>query len=183
MGRVLCYNDIVGVSGKLSVEADQMEANLVLLKKSGLQKTIPLPSNVTVVGRRHGCDLRIPLATVSRRHCEISQNGEALKIRDFDSAWGTFVNGKKVNGETSVKAGDYIRIGPLTFVCQIGGQPEKIVPPKEPSRPAKPKKAPPPAVPDDLAGGLDDSFTDLDASDSVIALDDTDSNLEDLKDL
>jgi len=161
-----------------------MEANLVLLKKSGSQKTIPLPSTVTVVGRRHECDLRIRLATVSRRHCEISQNGEALKIRDLDSAWGTFVNGKKVNGETSVKAGDYIRIGPLTFVCQIGGQPEKIVPPKEPSRPAKPKKkAPAPAVPDDLAGGLEDSFTDLDASDSVIALDDTDSDLEGLEDL
>jgi len=160
-----------------------MDANLVLLKKSGSQKVIPLPSSVTVVGRRHGCDLRIPLPTVSRRHCEISQNGETLKIRDLDSAWGTFVNGKKVNGETSIKAGDSVRIGPLTFVCQIGGQPAKIAPPKKSPPPAQPKKAPVEAVPDDLASGLEDSFTDLDASDSVIALDDTDSDLEGLNDV
>ena len=160
-----------------------MDANLVLLKKGGSQKVIPLPSSVTVVGRRHGCDLRIPLPTVSRRHCEISANGETLKIRDLDSAWGTFVNGKKVNGETSIKPGDAVLIGPLTFVCQIGGQPEKIVPPKMAPRPTKPKKAPVEAIPDDLAGGLEDSFTDLDASDSVIALDDTDSDLGDLKDV
>lgn len=161
-----------------------MDANLVLLKKGGVQKTIPLSSSVTVVGRRHGCDLRIPLPTVSRRHCEISQNGEALKVRDLDSAWGTFVNGKRVNGETPLKAGDSVRIGPLTFFCQINGQPEKIVPPK-PSRPAaKPKrKAPAETVPDDLAGGPEDSFADLDASDSVIAFDDTDSDEEGLQDI
>jgi pSer/pThr/pTyr-binding forkhead associated (FHA) protein len=171
-----------------------MQANLVLLKKNGSHKTIPLPGNVTVLGRRHDCDLRIPLPTVSRRHCQISQNGEALKIRDLDSAWGTFVNGKKVDGESSVKAGDFVRIGPLMFVCQIDGQPEKIVAPKKAATPPKAKKAPPPPPPDelaidedlageDLAGGLDDSFADLDASDSVIAFDDTDSDLEDLKDV
>jgi predicted component of type VI protein secretion system len=166
------------------VETDQMEANLVLLKKGGVHKVIPLPGNVTVVGRRHGCDLRIPLPTVSRKHCEISQNGEALKIRDLKSTWGTFVNNKKVNGDTPVKAGDYLRIGPLTFVCQIDGLPEQIVPPKAPSPPPQ-AKAPPatPSVPDDLAAGLEDSFTDLDASDSVVALDDSDSDLDDIENL
>lgn len=160
-----------------------MEANLVLLKKGGSLKTIPLPSSVTVVGRRHGCDLRIPLPTISRKHCEISQNGEALKVRDLDSAWGTFVNGKRVNGETPLKAGDYVRIGPLMFVCQIDGQPEKVVPPPRSAPPTKAKpKAPAPApdVPDDLAGGLEDSFADLDASDSIIAFDDTDSDEDSL---
>jgi len=160
-----------------------MEANLVLLKKDGSQKTIPLPSSVTVIGRRHGCDLHIPLPTISRKHCEISQNGESLKIRDLDSAWGTFVNGRRANGETPIKAGDYIRIGPLTFVCQIGGQPEKILPPEEPEPPAKSGKASSQATPDDLADGLDDSFADLDASDSVIAIDDSDLDLDDLEDV
>ena len=162
-----------------------MEANLVLLKKGGSQKTIPLPSSVTVIGRRHDCDLRIPLPSVSRRHCEISQNGEALKIRDLKSSWGTFVNGKKVNGEATIKAGDALRIGPVTFVCQIGGQPEKIVPPRKSATAPPPKKkaAPPADVPDDLAAGLEDSFADLDASDSVIAFDDSDADLQDLQDL
>ena len=156
-----------------------MEANLVLLKKDGSQKAISLPSSVTVIGRRHGCDLRIGLPSISRKHCEINQNGESLKVRDLDSAWGTFVNGARVDGETPIKAGDYIRIGPLTFVCQIGGKPAKILPPEEPEPQAKPKKA----APDDLADGLEDSFADLDASDSAIAIDDSDLDLDDLKDV
>ena len=155
-----------------------MEANLVLLKKGGSQKTIPLPSSVTVIGRRHGCDLLIGLPTISRRHCEISQNGDSLKIRDLDSTWGTFVNGQRVNGETPIKAGDAVRIGPLTFICQIDGQPAKIAVPREAQAPAK--QAPAKAAVDDLPEGLEDSFADLDASDSVIALDESDSDLEDL---
>ena len=108
-----------------------MNADLVLLKKGGAHKTFSLRSDVTILGRRHDCDLRIPLPSVSRRHCEIQQNGEALKIRDLDSTCGTFVNDKRVNGDSPVKAGDYIRIGPLIFVCQIDGKPEKIVPSKK----------------------------------------------------
>jgi pSer/pThr/pTyr-binding forkhead associated (FHA) protein len=159
-----------------------MNADLVLLKKGGAHKTFSLRGAVTVLGRRHDCDLRIPLPSVSRRHCEIERNGEALKIRDLDSSWGTFVNGKRINGDCPVTAGDYIRIGPLTFVCQIDGKPEKIVPPKK-AAPAKPKKDAPKPAKSAPAAGLDDSFADLDASDSAIDLDGLDSDLEDLEKL
>jgi len=157
-----------------------MDASLVLLKNSGAHKAFDLPSSVTTIGRRHDCDLRIPLPTVSRRHCELSQNGDTLEIIDLDSKGGTFVNDERVNGQTVVKAGDTIRIGPLTFVCRIDGKPEQITaPPKAPPPAPKPKEAAAP-TPDDV---LEDSFADLDASDSFIELDNSDSELEDLKDL
>lgn len=158
-----------------------MKANLVLVKEDGSHKAFPLSSNVIVIGRRHDCDLRVPLPTISRRHFQISQNGESLKIRDLDSKSGTFVNGERVNGDTTVKAGDYIRVGPVTFVCQIDGQPEEIKPPAK-KAPAK-KAKPPAAKADELSDGLEDSFADLDASDSFIGLDENDSDLDDLKDL
>jgi len=156
-----------------------MNVNLVLLKKNGSHKAFPLTSGVTVLGRRHGCDLYIPLPTVSRKHCELSVNGQALEIRDLDSKGGTFVNGERVDGETTLKAGDYIRIGPLTFLCQINGKPEKIATPKKPSKQAakRQKKAAKPAADEE------DSFGDLDASDSFLELGESDSGLEDLKDL
>jgi hypothetical protein len=66
----------------------------------------------------------------------------------------------------------------LTFVCQIDGQPAKIEAPRETKVP--PKKAPAKAAADDLTEGLEDSFADLDASDSVIAFDDSDSDLGEL---
>ena len=155
-----------------------MDVSLVLLKKNGSHKAFDLRSSITVLGRRHDCDLRIPLPTVSRKHCELSLNGNTLEIRDLDSKGGTFVNDQRVNGETSVKAGDYIRVGPLTFLCRIDGKPEQITAPKA-APPAKKAKKPAPAE----ADILEDSFADLDASDSFIQLDDSDSDLEDLKDL
>lgn len=166
-----------------------MNASLVLLKKNGAYKAFPLPSAVTVIGRRSDCDLRIPLPMVSRRHCQLSLNKNAVELRDLESRSGTFVNDKRVDGETAVKAGDYIRIGPLIFVCQIDGKPDKIVPPKKAAPPApkaaaKPKPQKPAAKPaDDSGSKLDEDLSDLDVSDSFINLDESDSDLEDLKNI
>lgn len=160
-----------------------MEANLVLLRDDGSHKAFPLPSGVVTVGRRHDCDLRIPLPVISRRHFQINENGGTLEIRDLGSKAGTFVNGKRINGDATISAGDYIRVGPVTFLCQIDGKPEEIKPPPQKKKaPAKRAKAPA-AEKDELAPDLDDSFADLDASDSFIGLDDEDIDLDDLKDL
>jgi len=157
-----------------------MDSNLVLLKNNGAHKTFPLTGTVTVLGRRHDCDLRIPLPNVSRRHCQLSQNGDSLELRDLDSKLGTFVNDKRVDKQVSLKPGDYIRIGPLTFVYQADGKPEKITWPKKAApQPAKPKKPAAKPVEDEL----EDSFGDLDVSDSFVSPGESDSDLADLKDL
>ena len=150
-----------------------MDVNLVLFKKGGSQKSFSLPDSTTVIGRRHDCDLCIPLKTVSRRHCQLNQNKETINIRDLGSRSGTFLNGKRID-EAAVKPGDYIRIGPLIFGLQINGQPEKIVPPK----PAKPKQPQPKPAPKGkaLAEELSGSFPEIE-------IDDSDSFLDELEDL
>ena len=160
-----------------------MNASLMLLKKNGAYKAFPLPNDVTVIGRRHDCDLRVPLPTVSRRHCQLSLNDGEVELRDLDSTGGTFVNEKRVDGEMSVKAGDYIRIGPLTFVCQVNGKPEKITPPKKAAPPAAKAQPKPLQAVANAADDLDDDLGDLGDSDSFINLDDLDDDLEDLKDI
>ena len=147
-----------------------MDVNLVLFKKDGSQKAFTVASDNTIIGRRHDCDLCIPLTVVSKRHCQLNLNKEAVKIRDLDSRNGTFLNGKRID-ETTVKAGDYIRIGPLTFLLRIDGKPEKIIPPK--AKPKPPAKVPPPKV---LAEELSGSFPELE-------LDKSDSFLAELEDL
>jgi pSer/pThr/pTyr-binding forkhead associated (FHA) protein len=159
-----------------------MNASLVLFKKDGAWKAFPLAGSVTVLGRRHDCDLRIPLPEVSRRHCQLSRNGESLVLRDLGSRCGTFLNDKRVDKDrnVSIKAGDYLRIGPLTFLCQVNGKPEKITPP------GKAKPQPQQAafdIDDELSDKLDDELSDLDVSDSFANLDESDSDLEDLKDV
>ena len=149
-----------------------MDANLVLFKKDGSRKSFPLPSNITVVGRRHDCDLCIPLMVVSRRHCQFSQNNEALKIRDLDSQSGTFLNGNRIS-EATVQAGDYITVGPLTFLLQIGGEPKKVVPP-QPSKPAPSSKKS-----SELKTGANESS----GSFPELEIDDSDSFLGELEDI
>ncbi len=148
-----------------------MDITLVLFKKDGSQRAFSLPSNVTVIGRRHDCDLCVPLMVVSRRHCQLTANSEAVKIRDLDSQSGTFLNGKRIS-DGVLKAGDYLTIGPLTFQVQINGEPKQVAPPPQ-AKPAPAKKTaapkPPPKKPADSTPELE--------------LDDSDSFLADLKDL
>jgi pSer/pThr/pTyr-binding forkhead associated (FHA) protein len=102
-----------------------MDVNLVLLKKDGSHKFFSLPSSVTVIGRRHSCDLCIPLVSVSKKHCQLNLDNGVLKIRDLSSRNGTHLNGKRIE-KAAIQAGDSIKIGPLTFILQVDGQPEKF---------------------------------------------------------
>jgi pSer/pThr/pTyr-binding forkhead associated (FHA) protein len=146
-----------------------MHVNLVLFKKDGTQKLFPLSSNITVIGRRHDCDLRIPLTPVSRRHCKLSKNNRIINIKDLGSRNGTFLNGKRIK-EASITAGDYIGVGSLTFLLQVDGKPEEVVPPaqinqEESSRAAETEETQELEVPVNEASG---SFPELDLSDSFM---------------
>ena len=149
-----------------------MDVTLVLFKKDGSQRAFSLPSNVTVLGRRHDCDLCVPLMIVSRRHCQLTANSEAVKIRDLDSQSGTFLNGKRIS-DGVLKAGDYLTIGPLTFQVRIDGKPEQAVPPPRAKPASAAKKAPAPKAPPKKPA---DSVPELE-------LDDSDSFIADLKDI
>lgn len=148
-----------------------MNLKLILFKKNGSHKSFTLPTNITVIGRRHDCDLQIPLMPVSRRHCQLSQNEETVKVRDLGSRNGTYLNGKRID-EATVEAGDYIKIGPLTFLLQVDGQPEEIVPPEQAAKKPPAKKEPAALAAEEEL----DIFPELDedASDSFLA------DLEDL---
>jgi pSer/pThr/pTyr-binding forkhead associated (FHA) protein len=100
-----------------------MNVNLVLLRTNGTRRVVSLPSSVTVIGRRADCDLYAPLMSVSKRHCQLNCDQGVLRIRDLGSRNGTYLNGDRINGEAEIKAGDRVKIGSLTFVCQIDGQP------------------------------------------------------------
>ena len=106
-----------------------MNVSLILLKKDGSKKVFPVRNKATILGRRPDCDLCIPLQVISRRHCQISQETNLLKIRDLRSSNGTYVNGSKIENEMDAKPGDRIQVGPLTFTVQIDGKPGEITAP------------------------------------------------------
>jgi pSer/pThr/pTyr-binding forkhead associated (FHA) protein len=113
----------------LRPEREPMDISLILFKKDGTKKVFPLRNKATTLGRGVDCDLCIPLHVVSRKHCQISLEPNALKIRDLKSSNGTFVNGTQIEGETTAMPGDRIQVGPLIFTLQVDGQPKDITPP------------------------------------------------------
>ena len=107
-----------------------MEVVLFMFRANGATRSFPLTREVTVIGRREDCDLRIPLTEVSRKHCRVIVGAEDVRVEDLGSSNGTFHNGQRVQ-ESVVQPGDYLQVGPVTFIFQMDGTPgeEQIVPP------------------------------------------------------
>src|SRR5687767_3114480 len=99
-----------------------MQAVLVMFRPDGERRSFSIVRDMTVIGRREDCDLRIPLGEVSRKHCRLVRDGDSLKIEDLGSSNGTFLNGRRVQ-EAQVSPGDSIQVGPVVFVLQVDGVP------------------------------------------------------------
>jgi len=97
-----------------------MDAKLVVAKGKTAVREIPLAGISTIIGRRNDCSLRIPSPLVSRQHCELTQAGTRLMVKDLGSSNGTFVNGAKIK-QKELKSGDTLGVGPITFIVQLGG--------------------------------------------------------------
>ncbi len=106
-----------------------LPVKLVMFSTDGEKREFQLDKPRTVIGRKNNCDLRIPLPSVSRQHCEVlfdeTPGARGLSLRDLGSSNGTFLNGEPVV-EISLSPGDQISIGPVAFVVVIDGNPSEI---------------------------------------------------------
>src|SRR4051812_13767172 len=100
-----------------------MQAVLVMFRADGERRSFSIARDMTVIGRREDCDLRIPLGDVSRKHCRVVRDGEMLKLEDLGSSNGTFLNAQRVQ-EALLSPGDSIQVGPVVFVLQVDGEPD-----------------------------------------------------------
>lgn len=73
-----------------------------------------LPERGTVIGRGNQCDIVIPGTHLSRRHTEISIEGNHLRVKDLGSANGTFLNELRIDNATA-NNGDRLRLDVYSF--------------------------------------------------------------------
>lgn len=99
-----------------------MEVKLVMFREDGSRRDFPLAMGANTIGRKDDCTIRIPLATVSRRHAEIIVSKEGVTVRDLGAANGTFLNSRRIT-EDDLEAGDQLSIGPVGFTVQINKKP------------------------------------------------------------
>ena len=137
-----------------------MQAVLVMFRSDGEPRSFSLTRDVTVIGRREDCDLRIPLGDVSRKHCRLIRDGESFRVEDLGSSNGTYLNGERVQ-EAELKAGDSVQLGPVVFVLQIDGVPadDQLQPIIAPPANAEAAEASEPAPTEDAATSVDDHGT------------------------
>lgn len=101
-----------------------MQLVLVMFRAEGERRSFSLTKDVTTIGRREDCDLRIPVSEVSRKHCRIIKDGDAVRVEDLGSSNGTFHNGQRIQGSVNVDPGDSVQVGPVVFVVQVDGVPD-----------------------------------------------------------
>ena len=68
-----------------------------------------------VIGRRTESDCALPLACISRRHCEFTQGDDQVLVQDLESYNGTFVNGRRALAPLPLHHGDELSLGPILF--------------------------------------------------------------------
>jgi len=143
-----------------------VEATLLIVKENGSSQQIVLRKPRIVVGREPGCELRIPLPSVSRQHCEFIIEDGSITVRDLGSSNGTYINKERIE-EAELTPGDLVAVGPAVFALVIDGEAEDVY--ERGGVTVKPKKhagltgnAAEAAA--NLAGGaVDDSDIDMDA--------------------
>src|SRR5947209_8862773 len=101
-----------------------MQLVLVMFRAEGERRSFSITKDVTVIGRREDCDLRIPVSEVSRKHCRVIKDGDDVRVEDLGSSNGTFHNGQRIQGSVVVQPGDSVEVGPVVFVVQVDGTPQ-----------------------------------------------------------
>lgn len=103
-GQVLCYTPV------MTTEAPGEVPFLFREERPAAGRTLPVKPGT--IGRE-GCDVNLADPDVSRRHAVIraGDGGRAPTIDDLDSRNGTWVNDQRVEGPTTLRNGDVVRLG------------------------------------------------------------------------
>jgi pSer/pThr/pTyr-binding forkhead associated (FHA) protein len=79
------------------------------LSISGEARVRPLHERTVLIGSRDNCDVQIPLPHVETAHAVLYRVNGEFRLRDLNSASGTFVNGKPIRRQT-LQGGEEIQV-------------------------------------------------------------------------
>lgn len=87
---------------------------LKVTDSSGTTRVVPFDGTSLLLGRERTCDLVIDDEQASRQHARLGRKTDGdsdLVLTDLASTNGTRVNGRKIEGEATIRLGDDIKIG------------------------------------------------------------------------
>jgi pSer/pThr/pTyr-binding forkhead associated (FHA) protein len=92
---------------------------LVIADDEGKTTVVPLVRDEITIGRKEGNTIRLTERNISRRHAKLRKTNGAYLVEDLQSYNGVKVNGRRIGGELSLKAGDQITIGDYQLALQL----------------------------------------------------------------
>jgi len=88
---------------------------------------LELTKDLTLVGRKEDCDLRLDHKSVSKQHCVLVKSDGVLLVRDLGSTNGTRVNGQRVR-RAALLQNEQLSIASLKFRIHIGPGKPPVLP-------------------------------------------------------
>jgi DNA-binding winged helix-turn-helix (wHTH) protein len=82
-------------------------------------REIALEDGETVLGRDPDATAFIDHTSVSRHHARITITGDRVTVEDLQSKNGTFVGGKKLEGNTPLTDGDELKLGSVALTFRV----------------------------------------------------------------
>ena len=92
--------------------------------------TIDIAKDMTLVGRKEDCDVRLDHKSVSKVHCVLVKTDGLLLIRDLGSTNGTRVNGTRVR-RAALLPNDKVSFANFHFRVHLGPMAEPAAGPDE----------------------------------------------------
>ena len=102
-------------------------ARLVLLQ-DGQAVPYEITGEEAVLGRHPECSVQLNSNMVSRKHARVFRRTDGFAIEDLGSGNGTFVNGRKIEGATTLKHQDRVKLGPLLLRFETSAQSSASIP-------------------------------------------------------
>jgi pSer/pThr/pTyr-binding forkhead associated (FHA) protein len=96
---------------------------LEVRRDGAVAETVDLEGELATLGRATGSTVRFPSDdAVSKLHAVLEHSAEGWRLRDAGSSNGTFLNGRRLDGEQLLRAGDEIGIGTSRVMMRSAAQ-------------------------------------------------------------
>jgi sigma-B regulation protein RsbU (phosphoserine phosphatase) len=105
-------------------------AVLVTVKGPNLGQRFPLERDGTLIGRQPDAAVYLESLAVSRQHARLLWQDGGWVVEDVGSSNGTYVNGRRVQGRTTLTERDALQVGP--YVLHLQGDSPTPSPESEP---------------------------------------------------
>jgi pSer/pThr/pTyr-binding forkhead associated (FHA) protein len=91
----------------------------LVMKTTALEeRPFQLRKERTVIGRALTTDVRVPIPGVAPRHCEITLEGDRVRLSDLGTEPGVLHNGERVE-EAWLTHEDEVTVGSVTFTIRM----------------------------------------------------------------